>query len=102
MRNRFRFRLYEVCAIYSTLPVLNQLLVNGAPTDLQDGGVVSTALTINVYPLCPRRVTWIKTKREGVKSERSGAPKPDKLGMNCKAHKCSDARTGDLGVLHTH
>ncbi len=32
----------------------------------------------------------------------SGALKPDKLGSSCKANKCSDAGTGDLGVLHSH
>ncbi len=42
----------------------------------------------NSYPLRPRRVTWINTKSEGVKS--------------CKANKCSDVRTGCLGVLTTH
>ncbi len=54
---------------------------------------------LNSYPLRARRITWIKTKREGVyvKSGRSGA-----LGLSCKASKCSDARTGDLGVLITH
>ncbi len=56
----------------------------------------------NSYPLRPRCITWIKTKREGVKSERSGAPKPDKLGLSCKANKCSDAETGGLGALSTH
>ncbi len=56
----------------------------------------------NSYPLRPRRVTWIKTKREGVKSGCSGALKPDMLGLSCKANKCSDAGTGDLGALTTH
>ncbi len=56
----------------------------------------------NSYALRPRRVTWVKTKREGVKSGHSGAFKPDKLGLSCKANKCSDAGTGDLGVLLTH
>ncbi len=48
------------------------------------------------------RVTWIKTEREGVRSEYSGAHKPGMLGLSCKATKCSDAGTGDLGVLTTH
>ncbi len=56
----------------------------------------------NSYPLHPRRVTCIKTKKEGVKSGRSGAHKPDKLGLRCKATKGSDAGTVDLGVLPTH
>ncbi len=54
------------------------------------------------YPVCPRRVTWIKTKRESVKSGCSGAIKPDRHGMCCKANKCSDAGPGDLGVLTIH
>ncbi len=37
-----------------------------------------------------------------MKSGRSGAHKPDKLGLSCNANKCSDAGTGDLGVLRTH
>ncbi len=47
------------------------------------------------------RVTLIKTKRKGlcVKSGRSSALKPGKLNL---ATKCSDAGTGDLGVLTTH
>ncbi len=36
-----------------------------------------------------------------MKSERSGALKPDRLGLSCKVNKCSDAGTGDLGVLTT-
>ncbi len=55
----------------------------------------------NFYPLRPRRVAWIKTEREGVKSGRSGALKREKLGLACKANKCSDAGTGDFGVLPT-
>ncbi len=49
----------------------------------------------NSYPLRPRRVTWIKTKR-GALSNRVC-----KVGLNCKANKCSDAGTGDLDVLAT-
>ncbi len=62
------------------------------------------AVLSSSYPLRPHRVTWIKTKREGVyvKSGRSGALKPGKLGLGCEANKCSDAGTGDLGVLPTH
>ncbi len=37
-----------------------------------------------------------------VKSGRSGAHKPDRLGLSCKVKKCSDAGTGNLGVLGTH
>ncbi len=54
------------------------------------------------YPLHPRRVTWIKTKRERVTSGCSGALKPDRLGLNWKANKCRVARTGNFGVLTTH
>ncbi len=31
-----------------------------------------------------------------------GALKSGKIGSSCKANKCSDAGTGDLGVLPTH
>ncbi len=37
-----------------------------------------------------------------MKSGRSGALKPDKLGLNCKDNKCSDAGTWDLGMLPNH
>ncbi len=54
----------------------------------------------NSNPLRPRRrVTWIKTKMEGVESGHYNAHRPSKLGLSCKANKCSDAGTGDLGVL---
>ncbi len=39
------------------------------------------------------------TSKEGMGSGRSGAHKPAKLCLSCKANKCSDAGTGDLGVL---
>ncbi len=47
-------------------------------------------------------VPWVKTKMEGVKSGSSGPHKPGKLGLSYKTNKCSDAGTGDLGVLPTH
>ncbi len=56
----------------------------------------------NSYPLRPRRVTWINAKREGVKSKHFGAHKLYRLGLSCKANKCSDTGTGDLGVLTAH
>ncbi len=37
-----------------------------------------------------------------MKSGCSGALKPDRLGLSCKANNCSDAWTGELGVLTTH
>ncbi len=37
-----------------------------------------------------------------MKRLRSGALRPGKLGVSCKANKFSDAGTGDLGVLPTH
>ncbi len=37
-----------------------------------------------------------------MKSGRPGAHEPDKLGFSCKVNECSDAGTGDLGVLPTH
>ncbi len=36
-----------------------------------------------------------------VKSERPGAHKPDRLGLSCKANKCSDVGTGVVSVLPT-
>ncbi len=53
----------------------------------------------NSYTLYPRRVTSIKTKREGVKSGTSVAQKPSGLGFSCK---CTDAGTVDLGILTNH
>ncbi len=61
--------------------------------------MVNTLLPCN---LKTRDVTWIQTKREGVKSGRYGVHKLAKLGLNCKATKCSDTGAGDLGVLTTH
>ncbi len=37
-----------------------------------------------------------------MKSGRCSAHKPGKLGLSCKANKCSDAGTGDLEVLTAH
>ncbi len=37
-----------------------------------------------------------------MKSGCSGALKPGRLGLGCKVNKCSDAGTGDLGMLTTH
>ncbi len=37
-----------------------------------------------------------------MKSGRSGALQPDRLGLIYKASKCSDAGTGDPGVLIFH
>ncbi len=34
-----------------------------------------------------------------MKSLHSGALKRERLGLSCKANKCSDAGTGGLGVL---
>ncbi len=82
-------------------------VVDWAPTDLQngptDGGVSAHLCRSNSYPLRPHRVTWIKTKREGV--WRADAPvlsnRTSKLGLSCKVNKCSDAGTADPGVLTT-
>ncbi len=38
----------------------------------------------------------------GVESECSGCLKPGRLGLSCKANKCSDYGTGNLGVLNAH
>ncbi len=37
-----------------------------------------------------------------MKSGYSGALKPNRLGLSCRANKGSDAGTGDIGVLTTH
>ncbi len=37
-----------------------------------------------------------------MREDTTGALLPGKLGLNCKANKCSDAGHGDLGVLITH
>ncbi len=37
-----------------------------------------------------------------MKSVCSGALKPCRLGLSCKANECCDAAIGDLGVLTTH
>ncbi len=50
----------------------------------------------------PRRVTWIKTKREGVKNGCYGALKPDMLALSCKSDNYIDAGTRELGVRTTH
>ncbi len=49
--------------------------------------------------MSPSRHLDSNQKGGRVKSGRSGAPKPDKLGLSCKTNKRSDAGTGDLGVL---
>ncbi len=53
----------------------------------------------NVYPLRPRRATWIDTEREGMRSGRYCTLKPGKLDLSCKANKYSDVQTADYGVL---
>ncbi len=63
---------------------------------------MNDGIAINCTPLrsklLSRRVTWIKTKREGVKSECSDALKPNKLGYSYKDSKCSGTGVCDLGV----
>ncbi len=44
----------------------------------------------------------IEAKREGVKSGCTGALKPSRLSLINEVNKCSDAGTGNLGVLITH
>ncbi len=63
-----------------------------APAGLQkgpNGGVVSIPLPINLLSLAC------------VCEERSQTGQAQ-FGLSCKATKCSDAGTGDLGVLTTH
>ncbi len=57
--------------------------------------------------LRPHRVTGIQTKMEGVRvcekwTLRHSQTGQAQLGLNCKASKCGDCGTGDLGVLPTH
>ncbi len=50
----------------------------------------------------PVASSGLKLKGGGrVKSGRSGAPNPGKFGLSCKANKCNDAGTGDIGVQPT-
>ncbi len=53
------------------------------------GGVISTPLPIKLLSL------------ESPKGRVRRAGAPDRLGLSYKANKCSDAGTGDLGVLTT-
>ncbi len=66
-----------------------------------NASVVSTPLPIKLLSLAS---PGFKKEREGVyvKSGRSGALKPDRLGLTCKVNKCSNAGTGDLSVPTTH
>ncbi len=76
-------------------------VVDLAPADLQNdptnGGVISPYLPIKLLSLASP-----SSHLEGVKSGCSNALKPGRLGLNCKANKCTDAGTGGLGVLNTH
>ncbi len=65
-------------------------------------GVKGSVCRSNSYPLRPRRVTWIQTKREGVYKLRRSQTGHAQSGLSCKAPKCSDTGTGALGVLITH
>ncbi len=66
-------------------------------------GVVSTPLPIKLLSLASPSRHLDSTQKGGrVKSGRCGAHKPGKLGLGCKANKCSYAGTGDLEVLTTH
>ncbi len=81
---------------YNTWSVRQGWAVDKAPTDLLNGpttrGVVNTPLPIKLLSFAsPSRHL-----REGVKSNCSGAFKPNRLGLSCKVG------TGDLGVLTTH
>ncbi len=49
-----------------------------------------------------RRVTWINTKKEGVKSGSYDVLKLSRLALTCKSNKYNEAGTGDLGVLTTN
>ncbi len=67
------------------------------------GGVFSTPLPIKLLPTVPLSRHLVQNQKGGcAKSGRSGAHKLDKLGLSCKADKCSDTGAGDLGALPTH
>ncbi len=96
----------RLCAAYMGSGTISTVLPLKNFNDISIGcqrvgmpGLGSTDL--NSFPMRTRRVTWIKTKRESVMCGRSGANKPSKFGLRCKANKRSDAGTGDLGVLPT-
>ncbi len=57
-----------------------------------NAGVVTTSSDQTPNPCVP----WIKLKREGVESGRSGAYKLDNLALSRKVNICSDADTGGL------
>ncbi len=65
-------------------------------------GVKGSVCRANSYPLRPRRVIWIQTKREGVYKLRRSQTGQTQIGLSCKAPKRSDTGTGALGVLITH
>ncbi len=75
---------------------LNRLGVKRSVEKCQNGGVISTPLLIKLLSLRP-----LDSNQNGgcVKSGRSDALKPDRLGLSYKANKCSDIGAGDLGVL---
>ncbi len=54
---------------------------------------------LSSYPLRPRRLTWIKTKRESVKSGYFRVLSPNRIDLSCKTNKCSVAGTGNIAVL---
>ncbi len=85
------------------MPGLGSRLSTCLPTKSPSGGVVSTPLPIKLLSLTSPSRHLDSTQKGGcVKSGRCSAHKPGKLGLNCKANKCSDAGTGDPGVLTTH
>ncbi len=63
------------------------------------GGVAGVPLSIK-FPIS--RPLHENQKGGCLKSGRSSAVKSDRLGLSCKANKCSGAGTRDLGVLTTH
>ncbi len=85
----------SVCQDWAVTPGIERLL---AYKMLQQMPAQSAHLCrSNSRPLRLRCVTWIKM--EGVKSGRSNAVKPGKLGFSYKACKCNDAGTG-ASVCH--
>ncbi len=83
-----------MCVIFSSFIIYGShfYISRIGHSKLHLGEVLKKLRTITSLQKCllrPRRVPQIKTERGGVNNGR-------------KANKCSDAGTGDLGVLPTH
>ncbi len=84
-------------------------VVHWAPTALQKGpndGAVSTPLPIKLLTLASPSPHLDSNRKGRCVSEertlRNSQTGKAQLSLSCKATKCSDAGTGDLGVVTTH